>query len=89
MPTNFDLNTNEYLQQCDSKDVISFNSEKWVGVSKIKEIVHQVFTIYKTPINKDISNNSGTKDIFCLFDQGEECEILRAGSKGWQRERSK
>ena len=28
MSNNFQVNTNEYLSKCDSKDVVSFNNQK-------------------------------------------------------------
>lgn len=85
MANNFHLNTNEYLQQCNSKDLISFDSEKWVGVSKLKNIVERSFSQYGvSAISTNISNTSDLKNSSIWFKQGENCEILRAGSSGWQ-----
>lgn len=44
MKNKFKLNINEYLTQCDPKDIISFESEKWVSVSKLKDIIYQSFS---------------------------------------------
>ena len=41
--SQFQLNTNEYLQQCDPKDVISFNSEKWADVKKLEQDISKMF----------------------------------------------
>ena len=85
MANNFKLNINEYLQQCNLKDVISFNSEKWISVSKIKDVVRQSFDTYRTTLDKNISSTSSIGHNFTWFNQGENCEILRAGSKGWEK----
>ena len=85
MANNFELNTNEYLNQCSPKDVISFNSEQWISVDKFKNVVHQSLSRYSSTIDNDIRNISGIKYCSTLFNQGGECEILRAGSKGWQK----
>ncbi len=86
MANSFNLNSNEYLQQCDSKDVISFNSDKWIGVGKLKEIVHRSFT--KSGVDAAInyiSKNSELRNNVLWFNDGEKCEILKAGSQGWQK----
>lgn len=85
MSDKFEMNTNEYLSQCDPKDVISFDSEKWVDVNKLKEIVHNSFDSYIPAISNNISKILGMKNKFSWFDWIESCEILRAGSKGWQK----
>ena len=43
MAEKFKLNINKYLQKCNSKDVISFNSEKLISVGKLKKIIHKSF----------------------------------------------
>ena len=88
MSKNFKLNINEYLKQCDSKDVISFNNERWLDVNKLKSIV--CLSFYHAGINAVINRianqyNFKTNNIEGWFRQGEECEILRAGSSGWQK----
>jgi hypothetical protein len=83
------LKTNENLSNCDAKDVISFNNEIWLGISNFKDIVSRAFL--NSGINSIadyISSNSSYKNINNIgrwFYQGQECEILRAGSKGWQK----
>ena len=89
MSNNFEIETNEYLQQCDSKDVISFDNQKWVDIKKLKSIIYYSFS--NTGIDSVIANiikNSDLKDkkrINSWFRSGEECEILRADSKGWRK----
>jgi KGK domain len=88
MANKFEVNTNEYLNQCDEKDVISFDSEKLISVSKLKDIVFQSFSesgiaaiINYLAQKLDVS----VRNINSWFDQGVKCEILRAGSQGWQK----
>ena len=86
MSNDFEINSNEYLQQCDLKDVVCFDSEKWLSIKKLKQIVRQ--SIDKHALNEiiaSISNDSDLKNSHLWFYEGEECEILRAGSKGWQK----
>ena len=89
MPNDFKVETNAYLSKCDSKDVISFSTQKWVDIKKLKGIISSAFR--NTGINSiitHISKQSDLKDtnkIYSWFYQGEECEILRAGSTGWQK----
>jgi KGK domain len=88
MTDNFKVNTNEYLKQCDEKDIVSFNSEKWISVSKLKDIVFQSFR--ESGITAIINYlaqklDVTVRNINSWFDQGVKCEILRAGSQGWQK----
>ncbi|HEY9771779.1 MAG TPA: KGK domain-containing protein [Coleofasciculaceae cyanobacterium] len=81
------VNANEHLNQCDSKDVISLDSDKWISVKKIKDVIEQSFNQSNglTSIINYISSISGLGNTKLWFHEGEECEILRAGSKGWQK----
>lgn len=86
MSTNFNLNTNEYLSQCDAKDVISFDSDKWTSVEKLEKIVYQSFANSGvSSTSNHISHSSELKNSFAWFSLGEKCEILRAGSQGWKK----
>ena len=85
MANNFDLNINEYLNQCDAKDVISFNSDQWISVDKFKNVVQQLCSRYSSVVDDNMRTRYGEKYCSSLFNQGAKCEILRAGSKGWQR----
>lgn len=83
------FHTNDYLTQCDPKDVISFNSENWFIISKFKDIVRRSFT--QNGINTIINNISNNLRITnnsyfnSLFNNDMDCEILKAGSQGWQK----
>ena len=83
------FHTNEYLTKCDSKDVISFGSENWFGISKFKDTVRQSFT--QNGINSiinTISNNlriPNNNYFNSLFFRDMDCKILKAGSQGWQK----
>ena len=87
--SNNQLDTNQYLSECDLKDVISFKNEQWASISKFKNVI--LSALVNSGINSMvnyIANNSDFKSnnsIKSWFSQGEECEILRAGSPGWQK----
>ncbi|MBW4533405.1 MAG: hypothetical protein KME09_05660 [Pleurocapsa minor HA4230-MV1] len=86
MSDNFEINTNEYLHQCDLKDVISFDNQKWLDINQLKVIIYQSFKNSAiSPIDKYININYGLRNSSLWFYQGGECEILRAGSPGWQK----
>jgi hypothetical protein len=90
MASNFKLNINEYLSKCNPKDVISVNSEQWIGVEKLKAIIIKAFNISNTTtglraIVSSINSASQLGNSQLWFHEGEECEILRAGSQGWQK----
>lgn len=86
---NQQINTNEYLSDCDPKDVISFSHQQWIGIAKLKDIVYRAFrSSGVNSITKYIAEQSdfkNTNNTNTWFYQGQECEILRAGSKGWQK----
>ena len=86
MSNDFQVNTNEYLAQCDSRDVVSFESENLVSVGKLKHIVNQSFYEYAVDeIIATLSNHPDLKNSGEWFYEGEECEILKADSMGWQK----
>ncbi|MGL4758468.1 MAG: KGK domain-containing protein [Patescibacteria group bacterium] len=85
MKDDFKVNTNEYLNQCNEKDVVSFQSEKLISVSKLKDVILQSFR--QSGLNaamQQISSLSGLES-YSWFREGGKCEILRAGSQGWQQ----
>lgn len=83
------LNTNKYLSNCHLKDVLSFNSQVLFNIDKFKNNIFRAFT--NSGINSianHIANESifkNTNNIRTWFYEGQECEILRAGSQGWQK----
>jgi hypothetical protein len=86
MADNFKVNTNEYLNQCDEKDVMSFEPEKLISVSKLEDIVFQSFRESGIrAISNYLSEKFNVRETHFWFGQGGECEILRAGSQGWQK----
>ena len=86
----FIIHDDTYLSECNIKDVISFNTDKWISIGKIKEIIQKAFSqIGIDSIRTHISNNSEFKNSHNWFLEGEECEILKAGSEGWQKGRLK
>ena len=90
MSNNFEVNTNKYLQQCDSNDILKFKSDTWADIQKIKATVFNSFASYGIPTVSDrINKNLNIKNSNVWFSQGEECEILRAGSPGWQKGKMK
>jgi hypothetical protein len=86
---NDQLNTNEYLSNCHLKDVLSFKGELLSSIGNLKNIIFRAFR--NSGINSIanyIANESGfknTKNIGTWFYEGQECEILKAGSQGWQK----
>ena len=86
MSNDFEINNNEFLEQCDSRDVLSFETDYLVNISKFKDIVHYSFS--KTRISSIcdcITRNSSLQNSNAWFYEGKKCEILQAGSQGWQK----
>ena len=79
-------NLNEYLTQCDPKDVMSFKSDKLISISKLKESVYNAFANNGiNSISQNLSSTSGFSKSASWFNEGEDCEILKASSLGWQK----
>lgn len=86
MSNNFEVNINEYLHKCDLRDVLSFETDHLMNVSKFKNIVHHSFLSSGiSSVCGYISNNSSLKNSNDWFYGGKKCEILQAGAKGWQK----
>ena len=86
MSNDFEVNINEYLLKCDSNDVVKIKSEKWGDINKIKKTVYVSFNTYGIPkVSEQINRNLDINDSNTWFKQGADCEILRAGSSGWQK----
>ncbi len=61
------VNTNEHLSQCDSKDIMSVNSDKWISMKKMKEIVdRECYKNSRTSIIRYISSASGKMAKFAV-----------------------
>ncbi|BAZ44135.1 hypothetical protein NIES4102_11410 [Chondrocystis sp. NIES-4102] len=85
MSSDFELQFNEFLVQCDDKDVISFQSDRLVSISKFKGGVNKVIKDDAIPAIHSYIHRQLTLSSQTWFTDGEECEILRAGSSGWQK----
>ena len=83
----FKLNTNKYLKQCNSRDVILFDSKGILQLDVIQNLVFEGFQAYlRNSITHSIHQQLSSKYRTDLWlKDGEECEILRAGSSGWQK----
>ena len=85
MSDNFEVNVNEYLEKCDLRDVLSFETDHLINISKFKNIVHHSFLSSGiSSVCGYILNNSSLKNSNDWFYEGKKCEILQAG-KGWQK----
>ena len=78
---------NQYLNNCDSKDVIALTSKGLFYIHKLCDLV--LSSLDRNVIN-NLSNSITQKlDRQCnaqlWFEDGELCEILKAGSSGWQK----
>ena len=85
--SNFNLETNQYLKNCNSKDVISLNSKSLFYIHKLCDLVVSAFDIsVARNIANSITNKIGRVCNSQLWlEEGEKCEILKADSTtGWQ-----
>ena len=91
MKANYELETNTYLSECNSKDVISFGSRGLFYIHKLLDLVQAAFdhTITNVITNSIVQKMERKCNARVWFDDGEKCEILKAGSSGWQTGRLK
>lgn len=83
---NFNLKTNEYLSNCDSKDVIALGSQELSYIHQFCDLVrssldYKVTNHIISLINQKLGNRRNAE---LWLEKGEKCEILKAGSSGWQ-----
>lgn len=84
--SGFNVQLDEFLDQCDENDVISFQPDKLVSISKFKSSLSKIIKDYAIQkINEVIASELTLNNSNTWFTDGEECEILRAGSSGWQK----
>ena len=86
MKLDCNLEQNEYLSKCDPKDVISFDSRDPIYLRKLYSLIKASFD---GNLINNISHIIAQKlerkcDAKLWFDDGENCEILKADSLGWQ-----
>ncbi|MEO1692215.1 MAG: KGK domain-containing protein [Cyanobacteria bacterium J06631_6] len=87
MSDKLEVNTNEYLSRCDSRDIISFDSRNPIYVHKVFDLVYsalnkQLDRYVAQLINQKLERKC---DASTWLEDGEKCEILRANSLGWQK----
>lgn len=84
--SNFNLETNQYLSNCNSKDVIAFGSQRLFFIHKLCDLIlgsldDRVTNNIITLINQKLARQCNTE---LWLKEGENCKILKAGSSGWQ-----
>ena len=91
MKLKCNLQPNKYLNNCDSRDVISFDSKDPVYVRKLFALVKSaldssIVNMFSNLITRKLDSKCNAK---LWFEDGENCEILKAGSQGWQKGKMK
>lgn len=83
---NQQINTNGHLSNCDLKDVISFDSRDPIYLRKLYSLIKASFDGNLTNhIGHTITQKLERKcNVKKWLDEGENCEILKADSLGWQ-----
>jgi KGK domain len=79
---------NGYLQECGDRDVIAFEAGIF-KVGKFREAVEYAFThpnrlprsLYSALYEHGVASSETTE----LLRDGVDCEVLKIGSKGWQK----
>ena len=89
--SNFNLKPNDFLSTCNSKDVISFGSAR---TFTLRQLLSSISSAFNKPIIHAISKSIERQlehkcDANLLLNEGKKCEILQAGSAGWQTGRLK
>lgn len=79
---------NGYLQECGDNDVISLEPGIF-KLSKIKDAVKYAFThphrLPKSLYSALYEHGVASSDTKNLFGDGVDCEVLKIGTKGWQK----
>ncbi|WP_019507215.1 KGK domain-containing protein [Pleurocapsa sp. PCC 7319] len=87
--SNIDIKPNEYLANCNNRDIISFDSRDPIFVYKLFDLIKLAFNsnsnIFHTISNSITQKLKCNCDAKLWFQDGEKCEILKAGSSGWQK----
>lgn len=82
-----ELEINNYLNNCKTSDVIAFQSKNLTYIKKLCDLVLSAIDINLSnhigrSINQKFSNQCKAQ---LWFQDGEPCEILKAGASGWQK----
>jgi KGK domain len=89
------MELNSYLQKCHENDVLSFGNDM-IKFGQFKYVLEQSFSPAEskyskvtTAINEHFKSSSAKIDYagHVIAPNGIHCEILRIGSKGWQKGR--
>lgn len=84
--SNFNLETNGYLSNCNSKDVIALGSQGLFYIHKLCDLVlssldYKVTNNIINSINQKLAHQCNSK---LWLEEGDKCSLLKAGSSGWQ-----
>jgi hypothetical protein len=85
--SNFNLEIGKYLKDCDSNDVIASSSKSLLYINRLCDLIlssldRDLNRYLAKLINQKISIQWKPE---LWLDEGEECEILKANSLGWQK----
>ena len=85
--SNFNLEISQYFKNCDSKDVIASSTKNLFYINKLCDLV---FSSFDSSMTRSIANLISQKlsrqwKPELWLNDGEECEILKADSLGWQK----
>lgn len=79
---SFNIKLNKLLEDCDRKDVISFGNQTLIDVGSLINRVVNILCSHEILLLQEKSNLPFNSNMF----NGETtCEILKAGSQGWQK----
>ena len=89
--SNFNLETNKYLSNCDDKDVIALNSRGLFYVQKLCNLVLSSLdkNVTHSPSDSITQKLQHVCNAQLWLEDGEPCEILKADVTGWQKGRIK
>jgi hypothetical protein len=83
-------NLNNFLQNCKSKDIICFQVNQLYKIHQLQDLFEEFFNNYLIQeIRKIVLEKYKIDSINFLLKDGAKCEILKAGSPGWQKENLK
>lgn len=83
---NVNLETNQYLTNCDSEDVVAIDTNGLFHIKRLCSLIvsaidNTVINFIANTIARKLGQNAQTLQ---WFGDGERCKILKAGSSGWQ-----
>ena len=86
MKLDCNLELNEYLNNCDRRDIIALDSRDPLYLCKFFVLLKSAFDVnlinhISNIITQKLQRQCNAK---LWFEDGEYCEILKAGTSGWQ-----